>query len=153
MCNSKSHTLVCYTHLPLKTLALSVCFHCLLQSAYTWLKLWLCHMTEQNSGTSAVAQGYNFGLSNKRTLVWILCCLIKLWASYFTPQCSSSISCMNEYLAIDSGRYLCMNSLRALFATRLDVFQRSRDSVRLKVCQGVKCKALWAILMIGYCAI
>ena len=32
---------------------------------------------------------------------------------------------MSEYLAIDGGGYLCMNSLRALLAPRLDASQRS----------------------------
>ena len=36
-----------------------------------------------------------------------------------------------EYLAIDSGEYLCTNNLRALIAARLAAPQRSRDGVQL----------------------
>ena len=37
------------------------------------------------------------------------CCaaVLKPWGSLFTLHCSSSLSCMNEYLALDSGGYLC----------------------------------------------
>jgi len=35
------------------------------------------------------------------------------------------LSCTNEYLAIDNGGYLCMNSLRVLIAAWLDASQRS----------------------------
>ena len=32
--------------------------------------------------------------------------VLKPWASYFTLHCSSSLSCINRYLAIDSGGYV-----------------------------------------------
>ena len=32
--------------------------------------------------------------------------VLKPWASFITLRCSSSISCINEYLAIDSGGYV-----------------------------------------------
>ena len=32
--------------------------------------------------------------------------VLKYWASFFTLYCSSSLSCINEYLAIDSGDYV-----------------------------------------------
>ena len=32
--------------------------------------------------------------------------VLKPWANYFTLHCSSSLSCINEYLAIDSGGYV-----------------------------------------------
>ena len=40
--------------------------------------------------------------------------VLKPWASLFTLHCSSSISCLNEYLVIDRGGYvyeqpLCTN--------------------------------------------
>ena len=47
-----------------------------------------------------------FGLSTKRTWIHILCCGVKTWACFFILHFSSSLSCMNEYLAIDSGGYL-----------------------------------------------
>ena len=51
------------------------------------------------------------------------------WASFFTLHCSSSLSSINEYLAIDSGGYVfeqpsCMNC-----SIWLDASQRSRDGV------------------------
>ena len=53
--------------------------------------------------------------------------VLKHWASFFTLHCSSSLSCMNEYLAIVSGGYLyeqpsCINWCVAAW---LDVSQRS----------------------------
>ena len=32
--------------------------------------------------------------------------VLKPWARFFTLHCSSSLSCINEYLAIDSGGYV-----------------------------------------------
>ena len=32
--------------------------------------------------------------------------VLKPWASFFTLHCSSSLRCINEYLAIDSGGYV-----------------------------------------------
>ena len=40
--------------------------------------------------------------------------VLKPWASCFALHCSSSLSCINEYLAIDSGGY--MYKLCALIA-------------------------------------
>ena len=34
-------------------------------------------------------------------------CGVKAMATFFTLYCSSSLSCINEYLAIDSGDYVC----------------------------------------------
>ena len=47
-------------------------------------------------------QGESFRLSKVR----ILCCCFEHCASFVTLYCSSSLSCMNEYLDIDSGGYL-----------------------------------------------
>ena len=46
---------------------------------------------------------YGFWFLTKRTRIWFTCCRMKHWASSFTQQCSISLSCMNKYLAIDSG--------------------------------------------------
>ena len=32
--------------------------------------------------------------------------VLKPWASLFTLHCSSSVNCINEYLAIDNGGYV-----------------------------------------------
>ena len=37
--------------------------------------------------------------------------VLKPWASFFTLHCSSSLNCINEYLAIDSGGYVYEQSL------------------------------------------
>ena len=39
--------------------------------------------------------------------------VLKTWASVFTLHCSSSLSCINEYLAIDSGGYVLDASQRS----------------------------------------
>ena len=41
-----------------------------------------------------------------------------------------------EYLAIDSGGYLCINSLHALIAAWLNAFQRIRDGEYLAIDSG-----------------
>ena len=55
--------------------------------------------------------------------------VIKPWASVFTLHCSSSLSCINEYLAVDSGGYVYEQSSRSKFSIWLDGSQRSRDGV------------------------
>ena len=80
--------------------------------------------------SGAVAQwrsGLSFGLSTNRNRVQILCSRVKPWASCY----SNSPSCMGEYLSIDSGGYVCTNSLRVLVAAWLDASQRNLDSFRL----------------------
>ena len=64
---------------------------------------------------------------------------------FFTLHCFNSHCCTNEYLAIDSGGYLCTNSLRASVAAWLDDSQRSRCGVllnRLQDSHGLNCRAL-----------
>ena len=53
---------------------------------------------------------------------------------------SSSLSCMNKHLVVNSGGYLCTNRLTALITTWLNASQRWR-SIEF-ICQGVKCIAL-----------
>ena len=43
------------------------------------------------------------------TQVWVLYGRVKPWASSSTLYCSSSVSCVDEYLAIYIGVYLCIN--------------------------------------------
>ena len=52
---------------------------------------------------------------------------------------SSSLSCMNEYLAIDSGGYLCSNALITCMARCFP--EKPRWYSIEQVCQGVKRKA------------
>ena len=54
--------------------------------------------------------------------------VLKPWPSIFTPHCSNSLSCINEYLTIDSGGYVYELS-RINCSIRLDASQRSRDGV------------------------
>ena len=51
--------------------------------------------------------------------------VLKLWASCFTLLCSSSLSCINEYLAIDSGGYVYEQPSRIDCSIWLDPSQRS----------------------------
>ena len=86
--------------------------------------------------------------------------VLKPWASFFTLHCSSSLSCIHEYLAIDTGGYVYEQPSRINYSIWLDRCfpekpnlncvwaNRSAWSIR-----EVKCKALWTVLMTGYCAI
>ena len=51
--------------------------------------------------------------------------VLKPCASFFTLHCSSSISCINEYLAVDSGGYVYEHSLRINYSIWVDASQRS----------------------------
>ena len=54
--------------------------------------------------------------------------VLKSSASVFlTLQCSSSLSCTNEYLAIDSGAYVYEQPSRITSSISLDDSQRSRE--------------------------
>ena len=55
--------------------------------------------------------------------------VLKPWESFFTLHCSSSLSCINEYLAIDSGGYVYKQPSRINCSIWLDVSQSSRDCV------------------------
>ena len=88
--------------------------------------------------SSAVAQWRSGAVdrasdSRLRTRVRILRCGVEPCESSFTRFCSSSLSSMHEYMAIDSVGYLCTNIHRVLIAAWLDVYQRSRDGVRLNM--------------------
>ena len=50
--------------------------------------------------------------STTRTRVRILAAVLKPWASFFTLHWSSSLSCINEYLAVDSYGYVYEQPLR-----------------------------------------
>ena len=62
---------------------------------------------------------------------WFESCaaVLKPWESYFTLHCSSSLSCINEYLAIDSGGYVYEQPSRINWSIWLDASQRRRDGV------------------------
>ena len=80
--------------------------------------------------------------------------MLKPWASFFTLHCYSSLSCINKYLAIDSGGDVYKQPSCINCSIRLDASQRSWDGVWLnKSAREVKCKAPQAILRTGYCTI
>ena len=80
--------------------------------------------------------------------------VLKPWASFFTLHCSSSLSCINENLAIDSGGYVYEQPSRINCSIWLDASQRSRDGVWVnRSVREVKCKALWTVLRTGCCVI
>ena len=43
----------------------------------------------------------------------------------FVHATSRSVSCINGYMAIDNGGYLCKNTIRVLIAMSMDASQRS----------------------------
>ena len=51
--------------------------------------------------------------------------VLKPWASFFTLHCSSSLSCINKYLAVDSGGYVYEQSLHINCSMWMDASQRS----------------------------
>ena len=53
----------------------------------------------------------------------------KPMAIFFTVLCSSSLSCINEYMAIDSGGNVYEQPSRINCSIWLDASQRSRDGV------------------------
>ena len=55
--------------------------------------------------------------------------VLKPWASFFTLHCSSSLSCINEYLVIDSGGYVYEQPSRIHCSIWLNASQRSPDGV------------------------
>ena len=57
--------------------------------------------------------------------------VLKPWAGFFTLHCSSSLSCIKEFLAMDSGGcvYVCMSSLHALIVAYGWVLPREASMV------------------------
>ena len=51
--------------------------------------------------------------------------VLQSWASFFTLHCSRSLSCIHEYLAIDSGGYAYEQPSRINCSIWLDASQRS----------------------------
>ena len=77
--------------------------------------------------------------------------VLKPWACFFTLHWSSSLCCINEYLAVDSGGYVCEQPSRIKCSIWLDASQRSRDGVWVnRSVREVKCKTLWMVLRTGY---
>ena len=69
--------------------------------------------------------------------------VLKPWSSLFTLHCSSSLSCRNEYLAIDCGGYVYEQPSGINCSIWLDASQRTRDGVSVnRSGREVKCKAL-----------
>ena len=56
-------------------------------------------------------------------------CGVKTVGKFFILHCSSSLSCINEQLAIDSGGYVYEQPLRINCSICLDASQRSQDGV------------------------
>ena len=69
------------------------------------------------------------GLSTKRTRFKSCAAVSNLGHVFLTLHCSNSLSFINEYLAIDNGGYLYMNSFGALIAA--GAFLSSSGGVRL----------------------
>ena len=58
----------------------------------------------------------------------------------FSPQCPSSLSCVNGYLAIDGGGndYVYMSSLCGVIEALMNYFHRSRVDVGMHRSAGVE---------------
>ena len=70
------------------------------------------------------------------------CPVLKPWAIFFTLHSSSSLSCINEYHAIDSGGYVYELPSHINCSIWLDASQRSWHSVWLnRSAREVKCKS------------
>ena len=81
-------------------------------------------------------------------------CGVKTLGKFFTLHCSSSLSCINEYLVIDSGGYVYEQPSRINCSIWLDASQRSRNGVWVnRSVREVKCKSNWTVLRTGYCAL
>ena len=78
--------------------------------------------------------------------------VLKPWVSIFTLHCSSSPGCIKVYLAIDSGGYVYEHPSCINCSTWLDA-SREVEMVSDWTVLSRKCKALWAILKVGYCTI
>ena len=57
----------------------------------------------------------------------------KSLGNFLTLHCPSSLSCMKEYLAIESGEDMRTSILRELIAAWLYASQRSQDGIQLKL--------------------
>ena len=55
--------------------------------------------------------------------------VLKPWVHFYTLHCSSSLCCINEYLALDSGGYVYEQPSRNNCSIWLDASQRSGDGV------------------------
>ena len=64
-----------------------------------------------------------------------LCYRFKVWAFSFSPRCISPLSCIDEYLDMDSGGIVSAALLECLP-------EKSRCCQNEQVCQEVKCKSL-----------
>ena len=65
-----------------------------------------------------------------------LCYHFEVWAFWFSPRCLSPLSCINEYLAIDSGGNVIEYSSRVI-AAWLECFQEKSSWCRNEqFCQG-----------------
>ena len=84
-----------------------------------------------NKSITKSAYMYYRSSAEQRLRVRILCCLVKPWASCFSLHGSSSLNCMKQYLVIDSGGYVCSNTLCPVIAVWQGASQTSRNYVRL----------------------
>ena len=93
---------------------------------YIWIHLLLI----SSSAGCVVAQWHRDFSLNKDCVnnIRILSCRVKRWASIFYSPLLQFTQ-LYEYLAIDSGGYLCANTLCALIAAWLNASHRSEDGV------------------------
>ena len=81
-------------------------------------------------------------------------CGVKTLGKFFHSTLLQFTQLNKNELAIDSGGYVYEQPSRINCSIWLDASQRSRDGVWVNMTvREEKCKALWAILRTGYCAI
>ena len=123
----------------------------------SWDGVWLNRSAGEVKCKSALSSPKDWILNYMKTyryLVWLrepgfeyCTAVLKPLASFLTLHCSSSLSCINEYLAIDSCGYVYEQPLRISCSIRQDASHRSWDGVWLnRSSREVKGKALWAVL-------
>ena len=91
------------------------------------------HQTANSSGNQLLVERHGSGVA-LRTLDYENPgsnpgCGVKTLGKFFTLHCSSSLSCLNEYLTIVSGGYVYEQPSRINCSVWLDASQRSRDGV------------------------
>ena len=123
-----------------------------------WSTNWPCHFKDNLHHARVMCRAqWLRGRASDSRLRWpafeSFAAVLEPWANFFSLHCSSSFSCINDHLTIDSDAYVYVCAFIVAYGW-LDASQRSWDGVWLnRSARKVKCKALWAILRIWYCVI
>ena len=108
-----------------------------------WLSLW-CYVECGSSVVKCRTRNWESPGSNP------LCYCFEVWAFSFSPRCPSSLSCIN---GCKRGYRLWWRCEWIVFTPNCCFPEKLSWCRNEQVCQGVKCKVLWAVQLTGYCAI